>query len=82
MAPGGDHASKGFKTMTEQEIKELEDNANYIVQQLRIACSDQGGECFYEEELQDLTTIVTQLTTELRKGKVAKGGQYVRETRH
>lgn len=68
--------------MTLEEIKELEDNANYIVQQIRIACSDQQGECFYEEELQDLTAIVLQLTTELRNGKTVKEKQYASETRH
>ena len=82
MASRGDDSSQGDKAMTLDEIKELEEEAKYIVQQLKIACSDQNGQCFYEQEFSDLSAIVLQLTTELRKNKGVKEKQYASETRH
>ena len=58
--------------MNEEKVNQLEEEAVYIIQQLRLSCSDERGNCFYEDELSALIEIMYAFTGEIRKQKWAK----------
>lgn len=68
--------------MNEEKMDQLEEEAVYIIQQLRLSCSDERGNCYYEDELKSLIEIMYAFTAEIRKYKWAKDKRYAAETRH
>jgi len=68
--------------MNEEKMNQLEEEAVYIIQQLRLSCSDERGNCIYDDDLKELMNIMYSFTAEIRKYKWAKSKHSTGETMH